>query len=101
MEKPAFDLEKVYDEQINPLMAKIIDICHEHKMPMVASFQFKSDGKSDHDLCSSALLDRDERPIAPELERIYSILQPKRAPMMMVTAMDKDGNITDMTAIVP
>lgn len=42
------DLEKVYDEKINPLMAQIIAICKEHNMPFVASFQYSDDG-----LCTS------------------------------------------------
>lgn len=54
MEKPDFDLEKVYDEQINPLMDKIIAICKEHKLSFVASFQYNSKG----DVCSSAFLRR-------------------------------------------
>ncbi|MCI0526392.1 MAG: hypothetical protein L0Y56_02920, partial [Nitrospira sp.] len=37
--KPEYDLEKVYDKQIAPLMTKIIAICKKHKLPMVASFQ--------------------------------------------------------------
>ena len=34
------DLEKVYDEQIAPLMKEIIRICHENQMPMLADFQY-------------------------------------------------------------
>lgn len=30
--------EDVYDAEINPLMAKILDICRQHKIAMVASF---------------------------------------------------------------
>lgn len=36
-----FDLESVYDEEIAPLMTKIIDICKRHKMPMLASFMYQ------------------------------------------------------------
>jgi hypothetical protein len=32
--------EAIYDAEINPLVAKIIDLCRLHKIPMVASFQF-------------------------------------------------------------
>lgn len=35
-----FDLEKVYDEEIHPLMAQIIEICKKHEMPMFATFEF-------------------------------------------------------------
>jgi len=34
------DLEKVYDEEIAPLMEKIIAICKEHKLPVFATFEF-------------------------------------------------------------
>lgn len=33
--------EAVYDEQIAPLMTKIIAICNEHQIPMVAQFQYE------------------------------------------------------------
>jgi len=96
MDKPAFDLEQVYDDQIFPHMEAILKICKEHNLPFVATFQYNSEG----DFCSSACLPK-ERPIEPQLEQIYSILQPKRAPMMMLTTRNKDGEITQMTAIVP
>ncbi len=59
---PQFDLEAVYDEQIFPLMAQIIEICKREKMPMMASFCYATgrdeddpDGRS---YCTTAL-DRD------------------------------------------
>lgn len=36
-----YDLEAVYDEQISPLMQQIIEICKQHKMPMLCSFAFE------------------------------------------------------------
>lgn len=33
-----YDVEKIYDEQINPLMSKIIEICKEYDIHMIASF---------------------------------------------------------------
>ena len=69
--KQSYDLEVVYDEQINPLMAKIIAICKEHNMPMLASFQYaaKEVGKSDEEFffCTTSLFQGDKRPIAKEL----------------------------------
>ena len=38
------DKEKIYDEDIFPLMEKIIGICKKHDMPFFASFQFSDDG---------------------------------------------------------
>lgn len=51
------DLETVYDEQIAPLMTRIIEICRENKMPVLASFQFAPDS-----FCTTAMLfDGDKR----------------------------------------
>lgn len=35
-----WDKEAIYDEQVSPLMTKIIAICKEHSIPMVAQFQY-------------------------------------------------------------
>ena len=49
------DKEQIYDEQISPLMTKIIEICKEHKIDMLATFAIPTEG--DEDLrCSSAVL---------------------------------------------
>jgi hypothetical protein len=48
------NLEKVYDEQISPLMKQIIDICKENKMPMFAEFQY-----GDTDFCKTRLCGED------------------------------------------
>ena len=32
--------EKIYDEQISPLLKQVIEICKEHKIPMIANFGF-------------------------------------------------------------
>jgi len=37
------DNEKVYDEQISPLMAQIIDICKINKIPMFATFCYQEE----------------------------------------------------------
>lgn len=34
------DNEKVYDEQISPLMEQIIKICQENEIPMLCTFQY-------------------------------------------------------------
>ncbi|MCP4640012.1 MAG: hypothetical protein GY851_06255, partial [bacterium] len=36
-----FDLEKIYDDEITPLMKQIIAICRKHRMPMLASFLYE------------------------------------------------------------
>jgi hypothetical protein len=39
------DREAVYDNQVFPLMGEIIDLCKEHDIPLLASFQY--DDRSD------------------------------------------------------
>lgn len=54
------DNEAIYDEQIFPLMAQIIEICDKHKIPMVASFQLTPESEDPDDersamLCTTTL----------------------------------------------
>lgn len=43
----ATDAEAVYDERIAPLMTEIIGICREHKIPVLATFQWCDDTHED------------------------------------------------------
>ena len=69
--KQSYDLEAVYDEKIYPLMAQIIAICKEHNMPMLATFQYAAKdvetGDGEFLLCTTALLERVERPVSEAL----------------------------------
>lgn len=43
-----FDAEKIYDEELSPLMEQVIAICKKNQIPFIASFNFanrKRDGK--------------------------------------------------------
>ena len=42
--------EKIYDEQISPLMKEILEICKRENIPMFSEFQFSDDG-----FCTSAI----------------------------------------------
>ncbi len=37
-----FNKEDIYDNEISPLMQKIISICNEHEIPMIASFTYEN-----------------------------------------------------------
>lgn len=50
-----YDLEDVFETQIQPLLQIIINICDEHDIPMVAAFQYAADGDSQH-MTTSAIL---------------------------------------------
>lgn len=39
-EQKSWDLEKVHDEKISPLMNEIIRVCKEHEMPCLVSFEY-------------------------------------------------------------
>ena len=41
--------EKIYDEEISPLMNKIIEICNDKEIPFFATFEF-----NDGEFCTSA-----------------------------------------------
>lgn len=51
------DLEAVYDAEISPLMARILEICKERSLPMFATFQL-NDGEEDGEplMCTSYIL---------------------------------------------
>ncbi len=55
----ALTKEEAYDAKIYPLMAQIMDICHEHKIPMVASFTLDIDNAVH---ATSAILREDYQP---------------------------------------
>lgn len=61
-----FDCEKIYDDEISPLMAQIIKICRDNKIPMVASFAYHNDLEQGVGLCSTAMNDFEGRKI-PQL----------------------------------
>lgn len=86
--------ETVYDEQISPLMTKIIAICKEHGIPMLADFALDGDMQ-----CTTAILvDKDEPP--QHFRQAYALLRPAAPSPLMVTTRDSEGRITSMTAIV-
>ena len=61
------DKEKVYDEEIHPLMAQIIAICKRENIPMVASFEY-----GPGDLCSTILAPKDA---CETIQKLATIVQ--------------------------
>jgi hypothetical protein len=60
--------EKIYDEQIAPLMAKIIEICKAEEIPMFAEVQY-----ADLDFCTTFIYpDVDGRNVALRLFNVLS-----------------------------
>lgn len=91
------DKEQIYDEQINPLMAQVIDICRANKIAFLASFAIPTEENSEL-RCSSAMLTADFEPPEEFMRAWKEILPASRNPLMFKT-VDGDGSIT-FTAIL-
>lgn len=50
-----YDLEKVFDESIYPMLKSIVNICNEYNIPMVTSFQY-ANSKNKVMLCTSIVV---------------------------------------------
>lgn len=81
-----WDLEAVYDEEIAPLMTKIIDICKAHRMPMVASFAYASDADETR-CCTTSLPFLDGRSVETfnKAARLIRHGEPGRIVAMTIT----------------
>jgi hypothetical protein len=96
--KNAMNKEQVYDAQIAPLMAQIIDVCKANKIPVLATFHIPTE--EDENLeCTTALLLRSFNPPERLIEALKIIRPPSRSPLM-VTTRDGSGNVIRMDAIL-
>lgn len=87
-----FDLEAVYDAEIAPLMDRIIAICKQHKLPMLADFYYKQSPEEGDSHCTT-LLHFDERPMPAKMAHASDLLEPaQRAPMLQITVTEVDGS---------
>ena len=88
MTEPRTPKEAIYDEQISPLMSKILEICKAHKIAMLSEFclGWEEDEEDDENqlCCTSALLKDEHEPTQRILEA-YDLLKPKIAPFMAFT----------------
>lgn len=50
-----FDEETAYDEKIAPLMTQIIAVCREHRIPMVAKFQYANRAEEGPLFCTTTI----------------------------------------------
>lgn len=50
-----YNCEKVYDEEISPLVKKINDICKKHRIPAFMSFKYEMDEDKGDGLCTTNL----------------------------------------------
>lgn len=90
--------EEIYDSEIEPLMARILEICKANKIAMFASYSLEKEG--DGLLCTSALLPDEYEPPAV-FNQIYDLLMhPMRRKPLHYTMRNGDGEVTEMGAIL-
>lgn len=93
-----FDLEKVYDEEIAPIMTKLIGICKQHKLPMFATFFYFSSGEEDS-FCTTNLL-FEERDIPRAFRSLEPTIRSPRGPALRIRETNADGSVVD-TVVLP
>jgi hypothetical protein len=72
----SFDEEAAYDEEISPLMSKVIAICKAKGIPMVAVFQFA--GRDDEaSFCTTTIPKPDDR-VHPHIKNLAKIAAEER-----------------------
>lgn len=90
MAETDYDLEQVYDEQIFPLMTKIIEICKEHKMPLFTCFQYKIDEDSEEKYHFCTTHQHFGREESPEFKKLApTILQVTSSGFLAITITQK------------
>lgn len=81
------DNEAIYDEQVYPLMAQVIEICQKNNIPFLASFQLTGGPRNDEEeaalLCSSAHLPPAKEGTEECLHRAYSAIFNRASASMM------------------
>lgn len=97
--------EEIYDAEISPLMQKIIAICQENGIAMMASFAIGHDGEGPNGedctglVCNTLLPDGDGVPNELFAQANAFIRRRGRPAPMMFTTQHGDGSKT-MTAII-
>ena len=70
-----WDKEGVYDAEISPLMAKIIEICKRESIPMAATFQYCDREGDGPGFCTTTLPNGLE---SERMRRVILAMQPDR-----------------------
>jgi hypothetical protein len=68
-----FDKEKVYDEQISPIMTKIIEIAKREKISFACTYAIRDDGEPDGWLFCSTVHDHHHDKQIPYLHKIEEL----------------------------
>lgn len=71
-----FDKEDVYDDEISPLMNKIIGICKKHNIPMIASFAYENCQDNGIGCCTTLLNEEGDRHVDNFQSALHEIRKP-------------------------
>lgn len=92
-ELETYDLEAVYDAEIAPLMSRIIEICMEHKIPMMATFAYSHDGERGTGMCTTSIPFKSRTPqqMIDAVAEIYAPDGSAALAAFLVAAVEKGG----------
>ena len=83
--QPLYDNELLYDEQIHPLMAQIIEICKVNRIPMAASFEYATG-----EFCSTLIPVEGQSDFMSDLGRMISRETAAPLQRFQITTENKD-----------
>lgn len=88
--------EAVYDEQIYPLMERVIEICKANKIPLIfdVALGFEREDDDSQLKCTSVLLPDDFEP-TEEMLRAWECIRPRRASFAAFTITSSAPRRTD------
>lgn len=89
--------EQIYDSQINPLMAQMLEICKANKIAMLATFALPT--PEDVDLCCTSQLPDETGKLPHPLAEASSVILGRGRSPLMLTTQHADGSKT-LTAIL-
>lgn len=75
--------ERIYDDEIAPLMTKIFDVCKRAEIPFAAQFSIGPAPDGDESwLCTSGLSFGDE-----QIRKVMGVMKPPSRPFLAMTVM--------------
>lgn len=87
-----YDKEKIHDEQIAPLMAKIIVICQANDIQMLASYYLKEETEDDDDMyCTSCLIPDKGSKYLLDASNVLMNKYTVQRPFFMAMTVTKEG----------
>lgn len=96
MSTETWDLEDVYDSKIAPLVAQIIAICKEHRMPAVVQVQYCDREEEGPGFCTTTL--PFEGRTTDKMRRVMQAVAPERHFAIAETIVTRPDGTTHYTS---